>query len=132
MRTIPDAVLNTIAQHRPDLVCTIADLRAHPDQAKELERAIATAYLTGEIMLRGQETWYLAQVAYGGPWGGDWWPLSRVAIETGYNHNSLRGMVFGGRLNAIKYGKTWYVHRDTLPKRETPTDAGPHERAYHV
>jgi hypothetical protein len=67
MQTIPDAILDQIVQHRPHLAPMIANLRSHPDLAAQLEKAIATAYLLGETLLSAQETWYLAQVAHGGP-----------------------------------------------------------------
>lgn len=115
MRTIPDAVLDKMAEHRPDLETMIANLRTYPDQAPQIEKAIATAYLYGETHLSGLETWYLAQVSYGGPWGGDWWTLARAAGETGYDHGTLRRMINDKKLSGLKYGKTWYVRRDALP-----------------
>lgn len=118
MQTIPDAVLAQIAQHRPHLQTMIANLRAQPDLAPQLERAIANAYLSGEIHLSGPDTWYLAQVAGGGPWGGDWWTLTRAAGETGYDAGTLRRMIFDGKLSGVKYGKVWYVRRGSLPKKD--------------
>lgn len=115
MQTIPDAVLAQIAQHRPHFAALIANLRAYPEQAPQIERSIATAYLSGEIHLSGQDTWFLSQVANGGPWGGDWWTLTRASGETGYDAGSLRRMIFDGKLSGVKYGKVWYVRRDALP-----------------
>jgi len=117
MQTIPDAVLDKIAAHRPDLTTMIANLRAHPEFAAQIEKAIATAYLYGETRLSGLETWYLSQSAYGGPWGGDWWTLARAAGETGYDAGTLRRMIFDGKLASLKYGKTHYVRRDVLPRK---------------
>lgn len=117
MQTIPDAVLDKIAEHRPHLAAMIANLRAHPDQAPQTEMALARAYLYGETHLSASETWYLAQVAHGGPWGGDWWTLDRAAYETGYNAGTLRRMLNDGKLTGIKRDKTWYVRRDALPKK---------------
>lgn len=115
MQTIPDAVLAQIVQHRPHFATMIANLRAHPDQAVQIEKAIATAYLSAEIHLSGQDTWYLSQVSNGGPWGGDYWTLTRAAGETGYDAGTLRRMIFDLKLSAVKYGKVWYVRRDALP-----------------
>jgi len=118
MRTIPDTVLDKMAEHRPDLQVMIANLRAHPEHATQIERAIATSYLYGETRLSGLETWYLSQVSYGGPWGGDWWTLARAAGETGYDAGTLRRMIFEKKLSSLKYGKTHYIRRDALPSKE--------------
>lgn len=117
MQTIPDAVLTQIAQHRPQLTIMIANLRDYPVRAAQIEKAIAQAYLAAETHLSASDTWYLSQVYYGGPWGGDWWSLARAAIETGYDHGTLRRMIFDKKLAAVKYGKVWYVRRDALPTR---------------
>lgn len=117
MQTIPDAVLAQIAEHRPHLATMIANLRAHPEQAAQIERALADAYLMGETKLSGPDTWHLAQVAYGGPWGGDWITTARAAQASGYDEAHLRRLAGDGKLAAIKRGKTWYVRRDALPKR---------------
>lgn len=118
MQTIPDAVLDKIAEHRPHLATMIANLRAHPELAPTLEKAVAQAYLAGETHLSGSETWHLSQVYYGGPWGGDWWPLARAAEETGYDHGTLRRMLNDSKLRGLKYGKTWYIRRDALPRKD--------------
>lgn len=119
MQTIPDAVLNAIAEHRPHLATMIANLRAYPDQAAQIERAIATAYLLGEVRLSGQDTWHLSQVAHGGPWGGEWISTAHAAELTGYDDSHLRRLAGAGDLPAVKRGKTWYVRRDALPRRES-------------
>ena len=119
MQTIPDAVLEQIVQHRPHLAQMIANLRIDMDRAPQIERAIANAYLLGEVHLSGQDTWHLAQVANGGPWGGDWWTLTRAAGETGYDHGTLRRMINDKKLSGIKRGKVWYVRRDALPQRQS-------------
>lgn len=118
MQTIPDAVLDAIVEHRPHMAVLVLNLHAHPVQAPQIEKHIASAYLSGEIHLSGTDTWSLAQVAGGGPWGGDWWPLSRAAIETGYDHGTLRRMLNDRKLAGLKYGKTWYIRRDALPARD--------------
>lgn len=118
MQTIPDAVLDRIAEHRPHFSAMIANLRNHPELAQQLERAIAVAYLSGNVLLSGQDTWYLSQVASGGPWGGDWWPLARAADETGYDHGTLRRMINDGKLSGVKYGKTWYVRWDVVSAKK--------------
>lgn len=115
MQTIPDVVLDQIAQHRPHLAQMIANLRAHPNQAPQIEKALASAYLMGEIALSGSNTWHLSQVANGGPWGGDWVRLSEAAALTGYDHGTLRRMVYDKKLTAITYGRCHYIRRDALP-----------------
>lgn len=118
MRTIPDAVLDKIAEHRPHLAMMIANLRDAPDQAPQIEKALATAYLLGETRLDGQDTWYLSQVAHGGPWGGDWLSTAHAAELTGYDDSHLRRLAGAGELLAVKRGKTWYIRRDALSKRK--------------
>lgn len=117
MQTIPDAVLDQIAQHRPHLAAMIANLRAYPKQAPQIEKAIAQAYLSAETHLSASDTWYLSQVYYGGPWGGDWVTLAYAAGETGYDHGTLRRMVYEKKLSAVTYGKTHYIRRDALPMK---------------
>lgn len=121
MQTIPDEVLDQIAAHRPHLAQLIANIRAHPDQAPQLERDVATAYLLGEPRLSAQETWYLAQVSYGGPWGGDWISTAHAAELTGYDDSHLRRLVGDGKLPAVKRGKVWYIRRDALPVKDDRT-----------
>ena len=82
MQTIPDTILDRMIEHRPQLAQMIANLRAHPDRAVQFETPIAQAYLAGESRLSALETWHLAQVAYGGPWGGEWvrsWAAAALA-----------------------------------------------------
>jgi hypothetical protein len=122
MQTIPDAVLDQIVQHRPHFAALVANLRACPDHAPQIERSIAMAYLSEEIRLSGQDTWFLSQVANGGPWGGDWWTLTRASGETGYDAGTLRRMIFDKKLSGLKYGKTWYLRRDALPIKRPPND----------
>lgn len=117
MQTIPDVVLDQIAEHRPHLATMIANLRAYPDQAIQIEKALATAYLLGESRLSVLNTWYLAQVCYGGPWGGDWVSTAHAAEMTGYDDSHLRRLAGTGQVPAIKRGKTWYIRRDALPQR---------------
>lgn len=122
MQTIPDAVIDRIVEHHPHLAAMAANLRAHPDRAPQIEKAIATAYLLGETHLSAMETWHLAQVSYGGPWGGDWVSTAHAAALTGYDDSHLRRLVGDGKLPAIKRGKTWYVRRDALPLHKLPKD----------
>jgi hypothetical protein len=117
MQTIPDAVLDAIVTHRPHLAALVENLRAHPDRAPQIEKALADAYLMGVPAITPLETWYLAQVAYGGPWGGDWITTDRAAAESGYDAAHLRRLAGAGKLAAIKRGKTWYVRRDALPTK---------------
>jgi excisionase family DNA binding protein len=114
MQTIPDAVLEQIAQHRPHLATMIANLRTHPDQAPQIEKAIATAYLLGTTELSASDTWYLSQCAAGGPWGGDWLTTSHAAHILGVTEGRIRQRILANELPAIKRGKTWYVRRDVL------------------
>lgn len=114
MQTIPDAVLDTIAQHRTHLVAMIANLRTHPDQAAQIEKAIATAYLLGETRLSGQDTWHLSQVAHGGPWGGDWLLSSHAATLLGVSESRVRQHILAGTLPTMTRGKTHYIRRDAV------------------
>lgn len=114
MQTIPDAVLEQITQHRPHFATMIANLRAHPDLASQIEKAIATAYLLGDTHLSAQDTWYLAQVAYGGPWGGDWVRSSHAAILLGVDESRIRQRIAAHELPSLLYGKTRYVRRDAI------------------
>jgi hypothetical protein len=128
MRTIPDTVLDQLAEHRPDLAPLVIALRADSEQAAQLERELATAYLLGEIRLSAQETWYLSQVGHGGPWGGDWLSTAHAALLTGYDDSHLRRLAKAGKLSAVLRGKTWYVRREALaglPKVQA--HAGPGE-----
>lgn len=114
MQTIPDAVLEQIAEHRPHLATMIANLRSHPDQAQQIETALAQAYLAGESHLSAQETWYLAQVAYGGPWGGEWVRSWEAAAILGVDESRVRQRIAARELPSIIRGKTRYVRRDAL------------------
>lgn len=118
MQTIPDMVLDQMIAHRPRLAAMVANLRAHPGQAPQIEKALANAYLIGETRLSGRDTWYLAQVAYGGPWGGDWVRTADAADLLGVTDSRIRQMIGEGKLPAITRGKTHYIRRDALP----PTD----------
>ena len=117
MQTIPDAVLAQIAEHLPYLAEMITNLHAHPELASQIEKALATAYLLGETHLSATNTWYLAQVSYGGPWGGDWISTAHAADLTGYDDSHLRRLAGVGKIPAMKRGKTWYVRRNALPQR---------------
>ena len=114
MRTIPDRVLDLIVEHRPHLAEMVANLRAHPEQAGQIEKALATAYLLGAVRLDGSDTWHLSQVASGGPWGGDWLLSSHAAELLGVSDSRIRQRILADELPAIKRGKTWYVRRDAL------------------
>jgi hypothetical protein len=114
MQTIPEAVLEQIAQHRPHLAVLVANLRAHPEHAAQIEKALATAYLLGETKLSAQETWYLSQVAHGGPWGGDWLLSSHAAAMLGVSESRIRQRIATKELPSIMRGKTRYVRRDAL------------------
>jgi hypothetical protein len=124
MQTIPDAVLEQIAQHRPHLATMIANLRSHPDQAPQIEKALADAYLLGTIALSGPDTWHLAQCASGGPWGGDWVRATYAAAMIGVTEGRIRQRILAGELPAMKRGKTWYVRRDALRRASSPAHAG--------
>lgn len=118
MQTIPNAVLDQIAEHRPHLATMIANLQAHPDRAVQIEKAIATAYLLGESRLTAQNTWFLSQVAHGGPWGGDWLLSSHAAVLLGVGESRVRQLILAGRLPTITRGKTHYVRRDAVLKAQ--------------
>jgi hypothetical protein len=120
MQTIPDDVLDRILVDRPDFADDVAQLRAKPHLAQGIERSIAWAYLEGSVLsLTPLQAWHLAQVAHGGPWGGDWVTTSRAATLSGYSDAHIRRMAGSGQLPVIKRGKTWYVKRDALPHRDT-------------
>ena len=70
MQTIPNAVLEKIATHRPHLQQIIDNLRNRPAQARQYERAIANAYCCGETHLTVQETYALSFCCVGEPYGG--------------------------------------------------------------
>ena len=117
MQTIPDAMLRQIAQHRPDLQLMIDNLRACPEQAAQIEQALATRYLWGKTRLSATNTWHLAQCAHGAPWGGDWVTTTYAAHLSGYDAAYVRRLAGAKTIVGMKRGKTWYVRRDALPKR---------------
>ena len=110
--SIPDAVLDQIVQHRPHL----AGLAANVVAGAVAERALAVAYLAGETLLSARDTLYLAQVAHGGPWGGDWVSTAFAAELAGVNDSRIRQRVLSGELPAMKRGGALYVRRDALTK----------------
>lgn len=114
MQTIPNAVLDKMIEHRPHLTQMVTNLRNHPDRAPQFEQAIAVAYLVGETHLSAQETWYLSQVAHGGPWGGDWVRSTHAAVMLGVDESRIRQRIASGELPSLLYGKTRYVRRDAL------------------
>ncbi len=114
MQTIPDAVLDRIIKHRPHLAQMVTNLRNHPDRAEQFETPIAQAYLAGESHLSATETWHLAQVAYGGPWGGEWVRSWEAAAILGVDESRIRQRIAAGSLPSIIRGKTRYVRRDAL------------------
>lgn len=69
MITIPDQVLEKIAVHRPHLGVLVRNLRASPAQARQIEKAIADAYLLGETKLTGSETYKLSACCVSRPYG---------------------------------------------------------------
>lgn len=113
MQTIPDAVLDVIVKHRPHLAQVVANLRAAEtdSQVIQFEKHIAVNYLLGETRLSGQDTWYLSQVAHGGPWGGDWLFSSHAAALLGVSDSRVRQHILSGKLPTITRGKTHYVSR---------------------
>lgn len=125
MRTIPDVVLDKIARHRPHLAGIIRNLREQPaEQAPLFEVPLAQMYLAGETRLTARETQYLAQVSWGGPWGGDWMRISEASYATGYSEVWLRQMAQGAKLPALKRGKVWYLRRDSLPQKRGEAEGG--------
>ena len=64
--TIPQEVLAKIGEHRPHMKQLIANIPVAPAQC---EKAIADAYLLGEVRLSGMETWNLAQLCRGAGYG---------------------------------------------------------------
>lgn len=117
-QTIPNTVLAKIIQHRPHLQSLIDNLRALPSERQPAqEREIARQYLYGVVRLNVRDTWYLSQVANGGPWGGDWAQIHEAARITGYTEGHLRRLALDWEKEgkALKRDKTWYVRRDVLP-----------------
>lgn len=120
MQTIPDRVLDQIVEHRPHLAPMAANLRAHPEQAAQVEKALATAYLLGATRLSGADTWHLSQVAHGGPWGGEWLLSSHAAHMLGVSESRVRQLILAGRLPVVTRGKTHYVARTALEGMARP------------
>lgn len=117
MQTIPDAVLDNLVEHRPHLAQMVANLRAHPELAAQIEKALANAYLLGEIHISPRDTWHLSQVAHGGAWGATWAGTVEAASLTGYSEAHLRRLCAAGDLPATLRGKTWYIRRNALKRR---------------
>ena len=105
--TIPDAVLAQIVQHRPHLATMAANVQA----GAVPEKALAVAYLAGNTELSGADTLHLAQVAYGGPWGGDWDTTGMAAARAGVTDGRIRQKVLSGELESMKRGGVLYVRR---------------------
>ena len=105
--TIPTAVLAQIVQHRPHLAQLAANVRA----GTAPEKTLAVAYLAGETQLSGADTLYLAQVAHGGPWGGDWDTTGMAAARAGVTDGRIRQKVLSGEMESMKRGGVLYVRR---------------------
>lgn len=105
--TIPDAVLDFIIQHRPHLATMAANVQA----GAVPEKALAVAYLAGNTELSGADTLHLAQVAYGGPWGGEWDTTGMAAARLGVTDGRIRQKVLRGELESMKRGGVLYVRR---------------------
>ena len=69
MQTIPDSVIEKIVAHRPHLSRIVSNLRAFPQRARQLEKALADAYCLGETRLTVKETWELAACCDGREYG---------------------------------------------------------------
>jgi len=118
MQTIPDRILSHMIADQPHLAAMVANLRANPGQAIRFEKSLAFAYMSGPCTMAPLDVWHLAQVAHGGPWGGDWVTTEYAAGLSGYDAAHLRRLAGSGVLPAIKRGKTWYVRRDALPNKQ--------------
>ena len=105
--TITEAVLAQIVQHRPHLTQIAANVQV----GAVPERALAVAYLAGETQLSAVDTLHLAQVAHGGPWGGDWDTTSMAAARAGVTGGRIRQKVLSGELESMKRGGVLYVRR---------------------
>ena len=105
--TIPEAVLAQIVQHRPHLATIAANVRS----GAVPERALAVAYLAGETQLSAVDTLHLAQVAHGGPWGGDWDTTGMAAARAGVTDGRIRQKALSGELESMKRGGVLYVRR---------------------
>ena len=124
MHTIPDRVLEQIVEHRPHLAPMAANLRAHPEQAAQIEKALATAYLLGTTHLSAMDTWHLSQVAHGGPWGGEWVLSAHAAILLNVSESRVRQLILAGRLPVMTRGKTHYVARAAVEGMVRPPTEG--------
>ena len=105
--TIPDAVLAQIVQHRPHLT----QIAENVQENVVPERALAVAYLAGETQLSAVDTLHLAQVAHGGPWGGDWDTTGMAAARAGVTDGRIRQKALSGELESMKRGGVLYVRR---------------------
>jgi hypothetical protein len=70
MITIPDSVLDAIAEHRPHLAGIVRNLRANPSRTAQFEKPLADAYLCGETRLSILDTWKLSACCVGERFGG--------------------------------------------------------------
>lgn len=113
--TIPDDVLDKMLLMRPALHQDIAALRSQPDRAPELERALAYAFLGGEVgePLTAQEVYYLAASSAGHPYG-RYIDLDYASHLSGYDPSHLRRMLGQGTIAGIKWRNEWYVDREVV------------------
>lgn len=121
MQTIPDAVLDQITAQYPHLRGLVDRLAsdAKTPYAPAIERQLATIYLMcGISRLSAMDTWYLAQVSHGAPWGGDYVDSATAASILGVTDSRIRQRIaaddWAAAGKAIKRGKTWFVRRDAL------------------
>lgn len=130
MRTIPDAILERIVTQYPHLRRRVTHLTSleSSDDAPAIERQIATIYLmSGVSRLSALETWHLAQVSHGAPWGGAYVDSATAAARLQVSDSRIRqriakeGWARDGR--AVKRGKTWYVRRDALEQAQEQEQA---------
>jgi hypothetical protein len=115
MRTIPDDVLDKMLLMRPALHQEIATLRSSPDRAPELERALAYAFLGGEVgePMTAQEVYYLAASSAGHPYG-QYIDLDYAAALSTYDTSHLRRMLGFGTIPGIKWRNEWFVDREVV------------------
>lgn len=69
MITIPDSVLSKIQSHRPHLAPLVKNLRGAPSAARQIEKAIADAYLQGEVKITGEKLMKLSACCAGRGYG---------------------------------------------------------------
>lgn len=119
MRTIPDEVLSKMEAMRPHLLPLIDNIRAHPDRAVQLERAVAYAILSGTVSapLTAQEVYYLAASSAGHPYG-RYIDLDYAASLSGLSTAHLRRLCIAGEAGALKWRGEWYMDREQLPQRQ--------------